>query len=88
MNYKHEQRKWLQTNDLHEGDDVFVYCSANRGEHGWPLAWTSEMNAAIGDVYKVQSIADEGIELFIKDTCSVYYFPYFVLLKESKKQEK
>jgi len=61
---------------LKVGDKVKVLRTANDQEDGWHNSWTTYMDKAVGNIYKiVDDNGKDGFELNLGNRC----FPYFVL---------
>lgn len=71
------------------GDYVRVIRKAYNHEAGWDNAWPTNMDKTIGMVGKVVEVSRTGIRIsFASPVNECWYFPYFVLEKTDKPEEK
>ena len=76
------QNEWLKANNIHDGDEIKVFCSAEDYEDGWGDGWLDEMNdcvGLIGTVHINSEHPENGIRLSFDSFRESRNFPYFVL---------
>lgn len=86
--YSERAKKWIEQNDLKEGDYVKVTRKAEIYEDGWDSLWNDSMTDYIGKALKVLAINSLRGLISLECDDAVYDFPYFVLEKAEKPKPK
>lgn len=90
--YIENQRKWINKNNIKVGSKVKIIKKANSEEGGWGAYWNSFMDDSVNKVGIVTMISDNefnntGIQVYLENKGSYYFYPYFVLEKVEDKNE-
>lgn len=90
--YIENQRKWVNKNNIKVGSKVKIIKKANSEEGGWGAYWNSFMNDSVNKTGIVTMINDNtfsniGIQVYLENKDSYYFYPYFVLEKVEDKNE-
>ena len=76
--YKERAKKWIEQNDLKEGDYVKVTRKVNDHEDEWQGLWFCYMDESVGKTLKVKDIDTYFYTIGLENG---FYYPYFVLEK-------
>lgn len=86
--YSERENKWIEENDLKNGDYVKVLKKAESYENGWNAAWVHTMDNWVGKTLKVLEINPINSSICLECNDAAYCFPYFVLEKTEKLEPK
>ena len=76
--YSERAKKWIEQNDLKEGDYVKVTRKVNDHEDEWQGLWLDYMDESVGKTLKVKDIDTYVYTISLENG---FYYPYFVLEK-------
>lgn len=76
--YSKRAKKWIEQNDLKEGDYVKVTRKVNDHEDEWQGLWLDHMDESVGKTLKVKDIDTYVYTISLENG---FYYPYFVLEK-------
>ena len=76
--YAKRAKKWIEQNDLKEGDYVKVTRKVNDHEDEWQGLWLDYMDESVGKTLKVKDIDTYVYTISLENG---FYYPYFVLEK-------
>ena len=76
--YSERAKKWIEQNDLKEGDYVKVTRKVNDHEDEWQGLWLDHMDESVGKTLKVKDIDTYVYTISLENG---FYYPYFVLEK-------
>ena len=76
--YSERAKKWIEQNDLKEGDYVKVTRKVNDHEDEWQGLWLDYMDESVGKTLKVKGIYTYVYTIGLENG---FYYPYFVLEK-------
>ena len=76
--YSKRAKKWIEQNDLKEGDYVKVTRKVNDHEDEWQGLWLDYMDESVGKTLKVKGIYTYVYTIGLENG---FYYPYFVLEK-------
>lgn len=79
--YSERAKKWVEENNLKEGDYIKVLRKTEPHENRWGNVWVKEMSNYIGKTLKVLAINSLSGLISLKCNDIGYKFPYFVLEK-------
>lgn len=92
--YIENQREWIKKNNIKVGSKVKIIKKADSEECGWGAYWNSFMDDSINEIGTITTIDDKsnnniGIQVYLENEDSYYFYPYFVLKKvENKNKNK
>ena len=78
--YEEKQKKWIEKNNIKEGDKVKIIKKSFKNDNGWKTGWDSKMNNAINKIGIIESIGEYGIFIRI-DNIGMFWYPYHILEK-------
>lgn len=76
--YSERAKKWIEQNDLKEGDYVKVTRKVNDHEDEWQGLWLDYIDESVGKTLKVKDIDTYVYTISLENG---FYYPYFVLEK-------
>lgn len=76
--YSERAKKWIEENDLKEGDYVKVTRKVNDHEDEWQGLWLDYIDESVGKTLKVKDIDTYVYTIGLENG---FYYPYFVLEK-------
>ena len=79
--YSERAKRWIEENNLKEGDYIKVLRKTEPHENRWGNVWVKEMSNYIGKTLKVLAINSLSGLISLKCNDIGYKFPYFVLEK-------
>ena len=83
--YAERAKKWIEQNDLKEGDYVKVLRKAKDFESGWDATWNDLMNKSVCKILKITEVRFCNGHIILEDG---YRYPYFVLEKSEPPKPK
>ena len=74
--YQYRMQKWVTKHQVGKGDYVEILRKPETTET-WPDSWVSEMDVAINEVFEVNDVTTNGVDIYINSE-DCYCFPFFV----------